>query len=196
MWGDQSSVVEVCMGRWNFLIPGQHNTDYGCFVALSSWPWKERTLQPLSRRHGIVVLLLSWGCMMQQHSGGSCVTALAFPFSIFPSRVTWHSDTDQKMERSRGKSADFWPDQGDLWVQLIVWAQGKGMSCLSYWNTFFSSFHFKLKRNSLTATKSETMGRYSVQHDLHLEIASFDQEGQKHWWARVLLEEGLKKGLE
>lgn len=101
--------------------------------------------------------------MMHQHRGGSCVTTSAFPSPLFMSRVTWPSDTDQEMERSRGKFGDFWPNQVVLWVQLVEWAQGKGMRCLSNWNTFFSSFHFQLERKSPTATKFVVMGRYSVQ---------------------------------
>lgn len=49
---------------------------------------------------------------MHQHSSGSCVTALASPSPLFVSSVTWPRDTDQKIERSREKLADFLARQG------------------------------------------------------------------------------------
>lgn len=193
MCNDQSSVVEMCMGRWSFLFLFWGSTTQMNVASLPCLhdPWKKH----FSPSVGDTPLWCCFSPGVHYASAQQWELHLAFPSTLFVSRVTWHSDRDQKMARSRGKSADVWPDQVDLWW-VSSWLGGhKGRA----WVVYLTETHFLavfILSWKGTAAKSEMMGRDSVQHVLHLEIALCDQEAQKHWWASVPLEERLKKGME
>lgn len=129
--------------------------------------------------------------VVHQLSGRSWVTASPFPSPVFMSRVTWSSDTDQKMKRSRGKLAIFLARSGHS-VGAVGSAQGKGTRGLSNWGLrpethFLAIFILRWKGGAKwwqsPCPKEKDGKAFSAVHPALWKLLPLVQRAQTRWWA-------------